>query len=79
VTGRVKIAARLPLPPFYNGYGRVQRELASKHLVPMISKRKFANVIFSAGATLDTVHLSEMGHRLMAEMIWRQVGPLLRN
>jgi acyl-CoA thioesterase-1 len=71
------VMLELPLPPFFNAYGRVQRELAAKHHVPMISKREFAGVVFSPGATLDTVHLSEPGHALMAEMIWSYVNPLL--
>jgi acyl-CoA thioesterase-1 len=69
----------LPLPPFYNAYGRVQRELAKRHRVPLISKREFARVVFTSGATLDTVHLSEAGHRLFAEMVWDHVGTILRS
>jgi acyl-CoA thioesterase-1 len=68
----------LPLPPFYNAYGRVQRDLAARHGVPLISKREFAGVIFAPDATLDTVHLSESGHVRFADMVWRHVGPLLR-
>jgi acyl-CoA thioesterase-1 len=75
---RQVVMLELPLPPFYNAYGRVQRRLAARHRIPLVSKRKFADVVFSPGATLDTVHLSESGHRLMAEMVWRQVGRLLR-
>jgi acyl-CoA thioesterase I len=74
---RQLLMVELPLPPFYNAYGRVQRELAAKHQIPLISKREFASVVFSRGATLDTVHLSESGHALMAVMIWRHVGRLL--
>jgi acyl-CoA thioesterase-1 len=69
----------LPLPPFYNAYGRVQRELAARHRVPLISKREFARVVFTSGATLDTVHLSEAGHGLFADMVWQHVGTLLRS
>jgi acyl-CoA thioesterase-1 len=76
--GRRIIMLELPLPPFYNAYGRVQREMAAKHGVQMISKRDFARVVFTSGATLDTVHLSERGHALMAEMIWNHVGPLFK-
>jgi acyl-CoA thioesterase-1 len=73
------IMLELPLPPFYNAYGRVQRDLAARHRVPLISKREFARVVFTSGATLDTVHLSEAGHGLFADMVWDHVGVLLRS
>lgn len=76
---RQLIMLELPLPPFYNAYGRVQRELAATHRVPLISKRQFARVVFTSGATLDTVHLSESGHSLFADMVWDHVGALLRS
>jgi acyl-CoA thioesterase I len=76
---RQLIMLELPLPPFYNEYGRVQRQLAARHGVPLISKREFAGVVFAPGATLDTVHLSEGGHRLFSDMIWRYVGGMLRS
>jgi acyl-CoA thioesterase I len=75
---RQLVMLELPLPPFYNEYGRVQRELAARYGVPLVSKREFARVVFTRGATLDTVHLSETGHRLFAEMIWQNIGELLR-
>jgi acyl-CoA thioesterase-1 len=73
------IMLELPLPPFYNAYGRVQRELAARHRVALVSKREFARVLFAPGATLDTVHLSEAGHSLFADMVWQHVGALLRS
>ncbi|HET6324406.1 MAG TPA: SGNH/GDSL hydrolase family protein, partial [Planctomycetaceae bacterium] len=76
--GRQLLMMELPLPPFYNAYGRVQRELAAKHRVPLISKRDFARVVFTPDATRDTVHLSETGHGLFAELIWQHVGGLLQ-
>jgi lysophospholipase L1-like esterase len=76
---RQLIMLELPLPPFYNAYGRVQREQAAKHRVPLISKREFAEVVFTRQATLDTVHLSEAGHGLFAQMVWKHVGTLLRS
>lgn len=75
---RQLVLLELPLPPFYNAYGRVQRELAAKHRVPLISKREFARVVFAPNATLDTVHLSETGHGQFADMVWDHVGRLLR-
>jgi lysophospholipase L1-like esterase len=68
----------LPLPPLANSYGRVQRELAAKLGVELIPRRVFAGVLASDGATLDGLHLSERGHRLMAEEVWRIVGGAVR-
>ncbi len=73
------VMLELPLPPFYNAYGRIQRDLAARHHLPLISKREFAAVIFFPNATLDTVHLSKSGHRLFADMVWDHVGALLRS
>jgi acyl-CoA thioesterase I len=75
---RQVILLELPLPPFYNAYGRVQREVAARHDVALISKREFAKVLFTSNATLDSVHLSDAGHSQFADMVWRHVGPILR-
>ncbi len=37
---RQLLMLELPLPPFYNAYGRVQRELAARHRVPLITKAR---------------------------------------
>jgi acyl-CoA thioesterase-1 len=74
---RQLVMLELPLPPFYNAYGRIQRKLAVQHGVPLISKREFGQVIFAKDATLDSVHLSPTGHRLFADMVWQHVGTLL--
>ena len=63
----------LPLPPFCNAYGRAQRAVAAKHKVKLIPKRVFLSVIADSGSTLDTIHLSQSGHRLMADRVWRLV------
>lgn len=73
---RKLIMLELPLPPFYNKYGRIQRELARRFDVLLIPRREFAKVIFTRGNTLDGLHLSEQGHREMAETIWWYVEPL---
>ncbi len=76
---RQLVMLELPLPPFYNAYGRIQRQLAARHRVPLIPKREFADVIFAPDATLDTVHLSKSGHRLFADTVWDHVGSMLRS
>jgi acyl-CoA thioesterase-1 len=63
----------LPLPPFFHEYGRVQRRMAAKHRVGLIPKRLFLSVIADRQATLDTIHLSQSGHRRMADCVWRVV------
>jgi acyl-CoA thioesterase I len=64
----------LPLFPFHNRYGVAQRELAEKYHVPLIPKRRFAAVICANDATLDGLHLSPVGHALMAELVLGLIG-----
>jgi acyl-CoA thioesterase-1 len=59
----------LPLPPFHNAYGRIQREKAARYGVTLIPKRFFARVLASEGATLDGLHFSHTGHERMAEEV----------
>jgi len=56
----------LPLPPFYNRFGMVQRDLAKSHGVTLIPKRYLAKIICTPGATVDGLHLSNTGHALLA-------------
>jgi len=59
----------LPLPPFYNRYGMVQRALAKSHGVTLIPKRYLAKVISTPGATVDGLHFSNTGHALFAHLL----------
>jgi acyl-CoA thioesterase I len=59
----------LPLPPFYNRYGMVQRALAKSHGVTLIPKRYLAKTISTPGATVDGLHLSNTGHVLFARTL----------
>lgn len=63
----------LPTPPFYNAYGAIQRRLARKHGVILLSKRVFARVLAAPDATIDGLHLSQRGHDLMA----RETGQIV--
>ena len=55
-TRRTVVMLELPLPPFHNRYGEVQRRLAKRHGVLLVPKRVLMGVLTSAGsATLDTV------------------------
>ena len=71
------IMFELPLPPFYNSFGRVQRSLADKYNVTLLPKRLFMRVVASENTTLDSIHLSPRGHEAMANCVWKIVGPAL--
>lgn len=71
---RQVVMFELPLPPFCHEYGRAQRSAAAKHGVVLIPKRVFLSVLAADGATLDSIHLSDRGHRMMAECVWRVIG-----
>ena len=75
VTNRPVLMFELPLPPFHNEYGRVQRRLAAKYQVHLIPKRVFVSVLAADGATLDTIHLSKPGRERMAEAVWTIISP----
>jgi acyl-CoA thioesterase-1 len=59
----------LPLPPLYNAFGAAQRTLAAKHGVTLIPKRYLTAALGCKGGTIDGLHLSERGHRALAEAI----------
>ena len=67
----------LPLPPFYNRFGEIQRRLARHYNVTLIPRRCFASVFDGANATIDSLHLSPAGHEKMAAMISLVVLPSL--
>lgn len=56
----------LPLPPFGNGYGKAQRQLAGKYGVTLIPKTCLAGALALPDGTLDGLHLSQKGHDYLA-------------
>ena len=76
--GRRIVMLELPLFPFDNAYGIEQRRVASQHRIALIPRRYFVQVLATPDATLDGIHLSPTGQRLMARMIWKVVGPSLK-
>jgi acyl-CoA thioesterase-1 len=68
--GRIVLMFELPLPPFANEFGRIQRSLVRKYGVHLVPKRIFVGVLTADGATVDSVHLTARGHELMAETVW---------
>jgi len=67
---RSVVMIELPLPPFYNRYGMVQRALAKEHGVTLIPKRYIADVMSTPGATVDGLHFSNTGHVLFARALF---------
>jgi acyl-CoA thioesterase-1 len=72
---RTVVMLELPLPPFANQFGLIQRELAARYGVTLVPRRIFIGVLTTSGATLDGVHLSKSGHARMAEAIWEVLQP----
>lgn len=72
------VMLELPLPPFHEAYGRVQRRLARRHGAVLVPKRVLLGVLLARGSTLDTVHLGPAGHERMADQVWRTVRGAFR-
>jgi acyl-CoA thioesterase-1 len=69
--GRQVVMFELPLPPFANGFGRVQRRLAEEYGVALVPKWVFLKVLTTDGATSDGIHLTDAGHELMEQSVWQ--------
>jgi acyl-CoA thioesterase-1 len=69
-SGRVVIMLELPLRWFDIRYGRIQRRMARKFGAFLIPKHFLADIFATKGATVDLVHLSQTGHKLMAKSVW---------
>jgi acyl-CoA thioesterase-1 len=76
--GRQVAMFELPIPPLYEGFGRVQRDLASRHGVALIPKRILLSVIEAADATVDSLHLTQQGQDRMAAVVWALLEPAIR-
>lgn len=74
---RTVVLFELPAPPFMTGYCRVQRSLAKRHGVFLIPRRIFARVLSGEGNTIDNLHLSNKGHRMMADEVWKVLSGIL--
>jgi acyl-CoA thioesterase-1 len=75
--GRTLVMFELPLLPNRIAYGQIQRRLAARYGVWLIPKRYFAEILGSANATSDGLHLSESGARRMASLVARTLSPVL--
>ncbi len=72
-TGQPVVMFELPVPPFLIRFGIAQRQIAMKHDVQLIPKHIFARVLAGNQSTLDSIHLSQQGHELMAKLVWEQI------
>jgi acyl-CoA thioesterase-1 len=72
---RTVVMFELPLPPGCNRFGEIQRRLADRYQVQLIPKWIFLNVLTTAGATEDGIHLTQRGQDLMANAVWNVIGP----
>jgi acyl-CoA thioesterase I len=72
--GHTLVMLELPLLPFRNRYGYIQRKLVRRHKIVLIPKWYFASVLKTEGATLDGAHLSQKGDQIMAETMWNVLG-----
>lgn len=68
---RTVVMFELPVVPIPGAFDltRLQRRLATKFGVRLIPRRSFAKVLFSNGSTIDSLHLSRIGHQRMAELV----------
>lgn len=72
--GRTLVMLELPLPPFANGYGEVQRRLARRYGAVLIPKRLFLRILLTDDATVDGIHLSDNGQDMSAALVSRVLG-----
>jgi acyl-CoA thioesterase I len=78
VSGRTVVLFELPLLPHRIAYGQIQRRLAAKYGTSLIPKRYLTGVIAGKDATLDGLHLTDIGARRMAQVVTQALSPVLR-
>jgi lysophospholipase L1-like esterase len=76
--GRLLVMFELPLLPNKVGYGIAQRRLAARYGVFLIPKHCFTDVLGSADATMDGLHLSDVGAQRMADLVQHVLAPVLK-
>lgn len=75
--GREVVMFELPLPPFYQRFGEVQRRLARRYRVRLLPKRFFGGLLMPSGATEDGLHFSNAGHERVAKFVEGLVGEVM--
>jgi len=65
--GRQVVMLELPLPPFSQAFGAAQRRLARQYGVVLVPKRVLLSIIAPRENTVDTIHLTQLGQKRMAD------------
>ena len=71
---RSVVMFELPLLPFQNGYGRIQRAVCAEYGVNLVPRHVLAAALAKSGDTTDGLHLSAEGQASLARRIavlWR--------
>lgn len=76
--GRTIVMFELPLLPNTIAYGQIQRRLAAKYGIWLIPKRFFTYVIYGPNATVDGLHLSDVGAHRMAALVAHSLSAVLK-
>ena len=72
--GRRAVMFELPVVAGYRPYGRVQRRLVREYDVPLIPARVLSRVLSAPDGTSDGIHLTDEGHRLLADRVAGLLG-----
>lgn len=79
VPGRTIVQFELPLLPFHNSYGLIQRRIAREYGVVLLPKRLFSGIHVGAGMEANQFRLTQEGHNEVANFLWnalrQQLGP----
>ncbi len=68
-TERRVVVFELPIIVGFRHYGRIQRQLARDYDLPLVPSRVLAGVLSTEDGTSDGIHLTDRGHRNLAERV----------
>jgi len=72
---RTLVGFELPLPPFHNSWGLVQRRIAAKHGVLLIPKWRLMWILSDPKNTVDSIHPTQAGQDALADLVGSAVAP----
>ncbi len=73
-TGSPAMLFELPVIAGFRPYGRIQRRLARDYDIPLIPASVLSRILSTGDATSDGIHLTDNGHRKLAEMVAEMVS-----